>query len=86
MSSYVVECFWPGVSRAELADLDRRATDSATAEVLYRGSMLIGTDEVVFCFFDGPTAAAVTTVAERARIPFARVLESTSVPDRSTHA
>jgi hypothetical protein len=39
--------------------------------------MLVPEDDVVFCFFEGPSAAAVRAVAERAEIPFARIVEST---------
>lgn len=82
---YLAECFWPGVSQDELDGLDTRARESATAtsgtdlEVRYLGSMLMPEDEVVFCFFDGPSADAVRTVAERADIPYARIVKSRRV-------
>jgi hypothetical protein len=84
--SYLAECFWPGVSEAKLEELDNRAAMIATAgqgcatKVRYRGSMLMHEDEVVLCFFDGPSAAAVEAAARRAGIPFARIVESTGVP------
>lgn len=76
----VAECFWPGVTEDALADLDARVRASAvltsgeTESVRYRCSMLLPSDEVVFCFFEG-TAAAVRIVATRAGIPFERILE-----------
>jgi Protein of unknown function (DUF4242) len=84
--SYLAECFLPGVSEAHLEQLDKRAVQSATgqsgsaAQVHYRGSMLLPDDEVVFCFFDGPSANAVEAVARHAEIPFARIVESTAIP------
>ena len=83
--SYLAECFWPGVDEAQLRDLDSRARLSAaasqgTARVQYRGLMLMPEDEVVFCFFDGPSAFAVEAAARQARIPFARIVESTGIP------
>ena len=86
MGSYVAECFWPGVTRCKLEALDGRASLSArrtsgTAEVVrYIGSMLMPDDEVVFCFFEGPSADAVAGAARSARIPYARIVVSTGLP------
>ena len=78
---YVAECFWSGVTEADLAELDARANAIAGEgdEVRYRGSTLVPSDEVVFCFFQGPSAEAVQAVAERAAIPFERILASVHV-------
>jgi hypothetical protein len=87
MRSYLAECFWPGVGRADLDELDGRATRSLAAhatgaeQVRYRGSMLMPRDEVVFCFFEGTSVAAVEAAARSAGIPFARIVESTGVPE-----
>jgi hypothetical protein len=84
--SYLAECFWPGVTKAQLEELDGRDELAATtgrdgtAQVRYRGSMLMPEDEVVFCFFDGPSATAVEAAARDAGIPFARIVESTGLP------
>jgi len=75
-TEYVAECFWPGVTEADLSALDARARASTSAEVHYLSSVLMPNDEVVFCFFDGPSAEAVRAVAERAEIPFERIVES----------
>jgi hypothetical protein len=85
MRSYVAECFWPGVNDehlTELADRAEQATSagSGLAQVRYRGLLLMREDEVVLCFFEGPSAAAVKTVARAARVPFARIVESTPRP------
>ena len=83
---YVVECFWPGVTKTALIRLDARIrtsldrTGGAPDHVRYLGALLLPTDEVVFCFFDGPSARAVEDVARRAKIPFERVLPSVRVP------
>jgi hypothetical protein len=87
MRSYLAECFLPGVSEAHIRELDGRAALTAaasrgrTTEVRYRGSMLMPDDEVVFCFFDGPSATAVEAAARDAGIPFARIVESTGIPN-----
>ena len=86
VTEYVAECFWPGVTRSDLVRLDARvhaSVDESGAgppRVRYLGALLLPTDEVVFCFFDGPSAEAVEAVARRAKIPFERILPSVRVP------
>ena len=80
--SFVVECFWTGVSADDLPGLDERARRSVESmaregeQVRYLGSLLVREDEVVLCFFEG-SAASVRRAAERAEIPFERILETT---------
>jgi len=84
-TEYVAECFWPGVDEAAVRALDARAGGSAdelarTGEsVRYLGSILMREDEVVLCLFDG-SADAVRRAAERAEIPFERILEASRSP------
>jgi hypothetical protein len=72
----------------DLVRLDARVqasverTAGVPDRVHYRGALLLPTDEVVFCFFDGPSAEAVEAVARRAKIPFERILPSVSRPQR----
>lgn len=79
-TNHVVECFWPGIEPADLADLDARAAASAAglgregASVAYRGSLLLREDEVVLCFFVGAQAAVVEAM-RRAEIAYERILE-----------
>ena len=72
-SSYVAECFWPDVHEEDVRELDERIAASLGDSVRYLGSILICDDEVVLCQFEG-TADAVREVAERAQIPYERVL------------
>ena len=78
---YVAECFWPGVGEADLRALDEHARASASAleaegrQVRYLGSLLMRTDEVVLCLFAGD-ADAVRIAAERAEVPFERIVEA----------
>lgn len=87
-TTYLAECFWPGVTPAEVMALDDRASLSAGRasrcgqEIRYLGSMLVPEDEVVFCFFAGPTPDTVASVAREAQIPFARIVASTDLPGR----
>jgi Protein of unknown function (DUF4242) len=84
-TSFVAECFWPGVEVADLQALDERARRSADelertgARVRYLGSILMREDEVVLCEFEG-TTEAVRAAAEQAEVPFERILETSRSP------
>lgn len=82
--SYLVECFWPGVSGEKFATTTKRASAAAAtlrrqgANVVFRGSILVPADETVFCLFDGHEAD-VREVTVRAGVPFERILESVRI-------
>ena len=80
VTEYLAECLWPGVTEAQLADLDRRVRtstqDTERASVHYLGTVLMPNDEVVFFVFSGPSANAVRVVAANAAIPFERIVAS----------
>jgi hypothetical protein len=83
-TSFVAECFWPDVCESDLEALDRRireatAAQSTRAAVRYRGATLLRDDEVVLCEFEG-SEQAVRAVAERALVPFERILETAHAP------
>ena len=82
--SFIAECFWPDVHDDDLATLDRRierviAEPHRRAGVRYLGSILLREDEVVLCQFEGH-AETVREVAERAEIPFERMLSTAHSP------
>jgi hypothetical protein len=92
-AGFVAECYWAGVRRDDLRSLDERVASCASEltrtreHVRYLGSMLIVEDEVVLCLFEG-SATTVRSVAERAAIPFGRILRGTGAPwskERSSH-
>ena len=81
---YLAECFWPGVTEQDLHLLDERAAASAAelsqdGQVRYLGSLLMREDEVVLCRFAG-AEELVRRAAERAAIPFERILETAVSP------
>jgi hypothetical protein len=90
-ATFVAECFWPGVTEGDLGALDRRATASAEEasrggeHVRYLGSILMRADEVVLCRFEG-AAGAVRLVAERAAIPFDRIVETLQIDKPASDA
>ncbi len=76
-ASFVAECYWPDVHEDEVRALDLRiAASLADDDVRYLGSVLIREDEVVLCHFEG-TADAIRRVAERAQVPYERLLATT---------
>jgi hypothetical protein len=82
--TFVAECFWPGVSTDDVEALDRRARAAAAETgpdrpIRYLGSILIREDEVVFCQFEG-CADTVRETAERAGVPFDRILATRRSP------
>jgi hypothetical protein len=85
MTSFVVECFWIGVTDDDLRRIDERAAaaveglDSEEDHVRYLGSVLMREDEVVLCFFEG-TAEGVRHAAQDAAIPFERIVETAGSP------
>ena len=77
--TYLVECFWPGVTEGQTETAARRARKAAQlADVEFLGSILVLGDETVFCLFEGDEASVVAVAAE-AGIRFERVLESVRI-------
>ncbi len=75
-ANFVAECYWPDVREDDVRALDRRIAASLDDDVRYLGAVLIREDEVVLCQFEG-TADAIRRVAERARVPYERLLAIT---------
>lgn len=82
---YTAECFWPDVDESAVRALDERAATAAAEltqagePVRYLGSLLMRVDEVVLCLFEG-SEESVRKAAERAGVPFERILETTGSP------
>jgi len=74
--TYLVECYWPGVSEREVAD---RVAHVSGAQVTHVDSILVRDDEIVLCVFEGPSADAVRDATQRAGLPLERIVESVRV-------
>jgi hypothetical protein len=68
--TYLVECYWPGISEARLTVVAERLGE-AVSELRFEGgdvsfleSILVPADDTVFCLFDG-TEQDVRTVSRR---------------------
>jgi hypothetical protein len=81
--SFVAECFWTGVTEQDVRALDERIHATVAdlgrngAHVRYSGSLLMPTDEVVLCLFEG-TEDVVRLAAQRAGVPFERIVPASS--------
>jgi hypothetical protein len=80
--TYLVECFAPRAVPEDVRAASKRA-DAASAEmlwngsyVLYRGALLVASDEVVFHLFEASDIAAVRTAVDRAGLKAERIVES----------
>jgi hypothetical protein len=83
--TYLVERYWPGVTRElllEALNRARRVIDEMGAEgmrIRDVSCILIPGEEVVFSVYEGPSANAVRQLNERAGIPVSRIVEAVSV-------
>jgi Protein of unknown function (DUF4242) len=83
--TYLVERYWPGVTLEQLLEaLERgqRVIEEMNQEGTRIHDMsctLIPGEEVVFSVYDGPSAAAVRRLNERASIPVSRIVDAIAV-------
>lgn len=81
MPTYLVERYWPGVTSElllEALNRDRRAREQMSDEgtfIRHVTSILIPGEEVVFSVYEGPSAAAVRQLNDRAGIRASRIVE-----------
>ena len=89
--SYLVECYWPGVSEEALVAAAKRTRNAASAlrrrgrDVDFLGSILVPLDETVFSLFRG-CEADVRAASAEAGLPFERVLDSLHVDGSGRNA
>jgi hypothetical protein len=85
LPTYLVERYWPGVTRERLLEALQRGyrvmEQMAGEGTRIRGisCTLIPGEEVVFSVYDGPSAAAVRELNDRADIPVSRIVEAIAV-------
>jgi hypothetical protein len=81
--TYLVECYWPGVSEAQVVETIMRSSEpGADDAVRHLDSVLIPADEIVLSVFEGPSAEAVLAATRRAGMLSERVVESVRVGAR----
>jgi hypothetical protein len=85
--TYLVERYWPGVTSELLLETlkrGRRVMDEMRVEGTHVRAVsctLIPSEEVVFSVYEGPSAAAVRRLNERAGILVSRIVEAITVTD-----
>jgi hypothetical protein len=81
-TTYLVECFWPGLTREAVEAANGRARERAAAlreagsSLRFLGSLLLPGDEVVFFQFAGASREEVVRASLEAALPFDRVAAS----------
>ena len=81
MTTFMAECFWPGVTAQKVADAGERlrqasgAIGSEGGFARYLGSVLVPTDEIALCLFEAASIDAASEVNRREAIPSERILE-----------
>ena len=92
MTSFMAECFWPGVTEQQLAEAGVRARRAAVAissggvPARYIGSILVPADEIALCLFEAASIEAASDLNRRAAIPFERILQIVRLDDPTTSA
>jgi Nickel responsive protein SCO4226-like len=85
--TYLVERYWPGVTSELLLEAlsrGRRVMEEMRLEGTHVRAVsctLIPSEEVVFSVYEGPSAAAVRRLNERAGILVSRIVEAITVTD-----
>jgi hypothetical protein len=85
--TYLVECYWPGITPAICAEAVARAGAAARAmrgegsEIDLVDGLLVLADEMAFYRFAGRSVTDIEQVCARARIPFERICEYQEVTD-----
>jgi hypothetical protein len=88
MTTYLVECYWPGVDEQLLKRAVGRLTSrpgSADA-VCWLSSILIPDDEIVLHLAEGSSADAVRASALQAGVPTERIVSCVHVASTTRHA
>jgi len=82
MPTYIVERYWPGVTKEHLAQAVARSQEVIALmnqdgiPVRHLRSTLVPGDEVVFSLYEGPSAEAIREANERAQVHFDRIVEA----------
>jgi hypothetical protein len=81
-ATYLVECFWPGLTREAVEAANARVRERAAAlrregsSLRFLGSLLVPGDEVVFFQFTAASSEEVVRASREAELPFDRVAAS----------
>ena len=91
-ATYLVECFWPGVTREAVEAANTRASRRARAfrqegsSLRFLGSLLVPGDEVVFFQFAASSPEEVVRASREAELPLDRIAASLWIEPDSIEA
>ncbi len=77
----MAECFWPGVTAQNVADVGERLRQASRTMgsdnrfARYFGAILVPTDEIALVLLEAGSIDAATEIAQRAGVPSERILE-----------
>jgi hypothetical protein len=80
-TTFMAECFWPGVSVENVADSGERVRQAAEALghsggfARYLGAILVPTDEIALLLLEAVSLDAARDLAGQAAVPSERILE-----------
>jgi hypothetical protein len=89
-ATFLLECFWPGVTEEAIAETSERARRVAKElereghAARYLGSQFVPGDEVVFFEVDADSEDTVKALGDLAGIPYERVVGAVRVPANRT--
>ena len=81
MPTYVVECYWPGITEAQakdaLAGIERARNGVRAPNCVHPlGCVLVPSDGMAFFLIVGPSEARIREAGELIQLPFDRIVES----------
>ena len=81
MRTFVVECYWPGMTEEQARETLERvihiAREACPADGAWPlGCLLLPSDGMALYLFVAPNEAAVRQIGSRAEVPFDRIIES----------
>ena len=90
MPTFVVECYWPGITEEQVrhapALIGRVSTEEESPEPAGRlGCILVPADGMAIFLFRAPSALRLAETAQQAGLPFDRIVESIHVGFTARH-
>ena len=76
MTTYCVECYWPGVRQSHVVAALRRLGGE---RLVWLDTILIPADEIVLCVVEGESKPAIRAAAVRAGLRPERIVECVQV-------
>ena len=90
IGTFMVECYWPGITEAQVREIVGRPGLAGHPPGLRAihplGSLLVPSDGMVIFLFEGASPAAIREAAALACVPFDRIVEVRHIPPPAASA